>query len=411
MKLSIKSILPVLILLITFVSVNQWSSIPVGNTFTIWILDFVTIGVVFWYKKRYFKPSNKIDYWIVNLYLIWMVIGVIRGMFVAEGYWEWKQWAEGTLDLSLPIFVYVFSIPDILNKTLKVWLKYALPFFFIFFIWVILKGAVHYYLGPVLLLSCFLPILKRKWQLLFIGLLLLMTFADFGARSQVIKAVAALLISFAYLASKYLTDKILKITHWLLYLAPLVLLYLGISGTFNIFEGLAKNDGKYVTHKVLAGEEIDDDLSADTRTFIYQEVINSALTHHYVLCGRTPARGNDSPSFGVAEAETLGTGKYERFSNEVCFPNIFTWIGLIGMLLYCLVYLKSSYLAVYKSNSIFMKLVGVFIAFRFSYGWIEDFNRFDIANISLWMIIAMGFSAEFRNMNDDDFKQWVRSIF
>lgn len=407
----IKKIFPFFILINTFVSVNQWSRIPLGNTFSIWALDFVTIGIILWYKRLYFYPSNKKDYVIVELYFGWMLLGVIRGMFVAEGYWEWKCWVESSLDLSLPIFVYVFSIPNVLHKVLKIWLKYALPAFFFFFIWVTSWGSKHYYLGPILFLSCFLPILKRKWQLIFIGLLLLMLFASFGARSQVIKSVAALLISLAYLASKYLTDKILKISHWVLYLATIILLYLGISGTFNIFEGLASNDGKYVEHTVENGEIVDDDLSADTRSFIYEEVINSAIKNHYVLCGRTPARGNDSPTFGTYNAEVLGTGKYERHDNEVCFTNVFTWIGLIGILLYCLIYLKSSYLAVYKSNNIFIKLVGLFIAFRFLYGWIEDFNRFDIANISLWMMIAMGFSEEFRNMNDDDFKQWVRSIF
>ena len=60
------------------------------------------------------------------------------------------------------------------------------------------------------------------------------------------------------------------------------------------------------------------------------------------------------------------------------------------MILYCLIYLQSSYLALYKSKNLFMKLIGVYIAFRFLFGWIEDFNRFDISNIALWMVIAMG---------------------
>ena len=116
-------------------------------------------------------------------------------------------------------------------------------------------------------------------------------------------------------------------------------------------------------------------------------------------------------SFGSYSAENLKTGKYERHSNEVCHPNIFTWLGLVGVILYSLIYLKSSYLAVYKSNNIYIKILGVFIAFRWAYGWVEDFNRFDIMNISLWMMIAMGFSEQFRDMTDRDFKIWIRSIF
>lgn len=163
--------------------------------------------------------------------------------------------------------------------------------------------------------------------------------------------------------------------------------------------------------KIVNGQVVEDDLSADTRTFIYIEVIKSALQHNYVIGGRTPARGNDSMAFGALNAEELKTGKYERHSNELCHTNIFTWLGLIGVVLYSLIYLRSSYLAVYKSNNIYIKFLGCFIAFRWAYGWIEDINRFDIANISLWMMIAMGLSVQFRNMNNKEFANFIKKIF
>lgn len=127
--------------------------------------------------------------------------------------------------------------------------------------------------------------------------------------------------------------------------------------------------------------------------------------------GRTPARGNDSASFGSYNAEKLKTGKYERHFNELCHTNIFTWLGLIGVILYSFIYFRSSYLAVYKSNNIYIKYLGCFIAFRWAYGWIEDFNQFDIMNISLWMMIAMGISFQFRSLSNQQFKLWINSIF
>ncbi|WP_223857440.1 hypothetical protein [Sphingobacterium micropteri] len=336
-----------------------------------------------------------------------MIIGSIRGMFVAENYWEWKQLIGGILALSLPVFVYVFSIPWILKNTIRIWLWFGLPLFFVFFIFVLKRGAYHFYLGPVLLFSCFLPVLKRGWQAVFFMLILLMMFVDFGARSQVIKAAVALFISFGYYLIYFRSRKILKIIHWFFYILPAVLLALGISGTFNIFQDLSKNEGIYKEKKVVGGEMIEEDISADTRTFIYKEVIESAIRNDYWILGRTPARGNDSDYFGDFMAEELNTGKYERHKNELCFPNVFTWLGIVGMILYCLIYLKASYLAVYKSRNIFMKLLGVFIAFRFTYGWVEDFNSFSIMNIALWMIIAMGFSDSFRKMTNREFKYWI----
>ena len=401
----------VLVLLNTFFSVNQWSSVPLGNTTIKWFFDFAILFLIFWYKKNIFNPLNRKDYNIIKIYLVWLAFSVFRGVFVAENYWEWKQLISGTIILLLPIFVYVFSNPLILQKTLRFWFKLSLPFFLVFFFWVISPDAYHFYLGPVLLLSSFLPILKRKWLIVFLILLLLMIFSDFGARSQVIKTVFAFGLSILVLISKYLNLRILKFAHSFFYILPIILLITGIIGVYNPFKRLSEKQGKYTFTKLVEGETVKDDLAADTRTFIYVEVIESALKHNYILWGRTPARGNDSAYFGAHTAEELKTGKYERHTNEVCFPNVFTWLGLIGMLLYALIYLKSSYLALYKSNNIYMKIIGVFIAFRFTYGWVEDFNRFDIMNISLWMIIAMGFSIQFRKMNNQEFRLWINRIF
>lgn len=399
------------IFLITLVSANRWSSIPFGNQFIDWGVYILCILYCINFLSRRKGLFQSENYKIVAIFIIWILICTIRGIFVAENYWEYKQLVNGAITLSLPLLVYPLSVPQIMSNVLAYWLKYAIPAFFLFFIWVIPPGAYHFYLGPVLTLSCFLPIIPKKWRYLFIALLALMLIADLGARSQVIKAAMALLISVAYLFAKYISDKILRLVHWFCYLLPVVFLVLGISGVFNIFKGLSENEGKYKQIKMVDGQLVEEDLSADTRTFIYVEVIESALRHHYVIWGRTPARGNDSVTFGAYMAEFLKTGKFERHANEICHTNIFTWTGFIGLILYSLIYLRSSYLAVYRSENLFMKLVGVFIAFRWAYGWVEDVNSFDIANISLWMLIAMGLSPLFRQMTNREFKAWVQGIF
>ena len=347
---------------------------------------------------------------IVVFPLYWMLISTIRGTFVAENYWEWKQLISGVFALSLPLLVYAFDKPVSVSHALRFWFKYAL-ITFILFILFLSKGAYHFYLGPIFLAGCFIPILPKKWKIIIGGLLIIMLFIDFGARSQIIKSAVVLLIAVGICFRKIIPNVILQVVHWACYILPVVLLYLGISGKFNVFEDMASNEGKYTQTKIVDGEVVEEDFSSDTRTFIYEEVITSAVTHNYVIWGRTPARGNDSMAFGTFTAEELKTGKYERHSNELCHTNVFTWLGLIGVILYSLIYLRSSYLAVYKSNNIYLKFIGCFIAFRWAYGWIEDFNNFDITNIALWMMISMGLSVRFRFMTDDQFKIWINSIF
>ena len=99
----------------------------------------------------------------------------------------------------------------------------------------------------------------------------------------------------------------------------------------------------------------------------------------------------------------------ERGGCEVSILNIYTYIGLIGVIIYYLIFYSSSYLAIYKSNNIYIKLLGVFITFRWLYAWVEDFNNFDINYVMIWFMIGMCYSTQFRNMNNCQFKKWVIS--
>ena len=376
-------------------------------------MAFLTVACVWLYKFFYFFPNNIRDYRIVRFYFFWLLLSIIRGYFVAENYYENKQLIDGSLYLSVPLFIYVFSIPEILQKTLRFWVKFSIPVLLaIFYLTPI--GSFHYSLGPALLLCCFYPIVPKKWMIIFLVLIALMMVVDLGARSQVIKSTVTLMIGVAYLCSNFLKPLMLKMIHWVCYITPIILLYLGINGIFNPFESFSKNaEGVYI--QTYSDEDMgDEDISADTRTHIYVEVIESAVKNNYIWHGRTPARGNDSwMMISIWEAMGMSpvTGKYERHANEVCHPTVFTWLGLIGMILYGLMYLKSSYLSVYKSNNIWMKLLGLYIAFRWAFGWIEDMPGFDISTIMLWMMIAMGFSERFRQMNDQQFNDWVQKIF
>lgn len=396
--------LSLLILLITIQAGIQWSDLLLGNTFFWWLIDFITLYTLLKIRKNSYK------YGIIDLYLLWTIISTLRGIFIADNYWEWKQLIAGFLALSIPMFVYAFDKQNVTRIVLRYWFKYAF-FFFLLFIPFLSEGAYHFYLGPVFVIGCFLPIIPRKWKFIIGLLLITMLWIDLGARSQVIKSAMVLLVSIGILFRKFISYKLIKITHWVCYISPVIFLFLGLSGTFNIFEGLASNEGDYVETKVVDGQVVEEDLSTDTRTFIYVEVIESALKHNYVLWGRTPARGNDSMTFGAYNAEILKTGKYERHGNELCHPNVFTWLGLIGVVLYSLIYLRSSYLAVYRSNNIYIKFLGCFIAFRWAFGWIEDTNGFNISNIALWMMIAMGLSKQFRLMDNQTFKRWIKTVF
>ena len=73
-----------------------------------------------------------------------------------------------------------------------------------------------------------------------------------------------------------------------------------------------------------SGETVN--LLADSRTFLYKDVLLSAQKNDYWLMGRTPARGNDTEAWA---AQAKVSGRNERFANETGILNILTWTGAI----------------------------------------------------------------------------------
>jgi hypothetical protein len=235
--------------------------------------------------------------------------------------------------------------------------------------------------------------------------------SDFTARSNVIKTIIPFIFIVIYYIRPFQNIRFLKFIHLLLFLSPLALSVMGLSNKFNVLKMNEYVSGSYTGTATIDGEDVETSLTADTRTFLYRETISSAIKNNYVLFGRTPARGYDSEHFGNYQKFELKTGKSERFSSEVSILNIFTWMGLVGAFMYMLVFYKASKLAILKSNNIYIKIMGLYVGFRFLYAFIEDFTRFDLSNIFLWIIIGMCFSKQFRKMNNQEIRIWVRSIF
>ncbi|NLZ73420.1 MAG: hypothetical protein GX905_06335, partial [Bacteroidales bacterium] len=264
-------------------------------------------------------------------------------------------------------------------------------------------------LMPISFLLLFLPALSNRQRLLLLLFTTIVLGADLGARSNVIKFGAPLIILIIYFFKDKISIKLLERVRLVLIIAPFVFVTLGITGIFNVFN-ISDYLGEFKTQGLSnEGERVELDLSTDTRTFLYVEVIQSAITNDYVFFGRTPARGNDSPSFGPYAYEL--TGRNERLTNEVGVLNVFTWTGVVGVILYMFVFFRSSYLAINRSENIYAKMLGLYVAFRWVYSWIEDVNDFTLNYFVLWLMIGLCFSYSFRMMSDYEVTIWIRGVF
>ena len=408
---SIAKIVPILILLITISSINQWSKLPLGST-TFWWFIYAFILFYFVQAKRLLKPEylRLQPLFLFYLYLGWTILASVRGVFVASDYWEWKQLVSTTMFFLMPLSIYIVLNATLLQSVLSTWVKFALPGF-IFFLFFLYGEAVGRYLIPISFLLLFFPAINGKWKVLVLFLTIFVLLYDLTARSNVIKfGIPAILAMVFYLG--FFKNKILSETlRLLLMFSPIILFYLALTGVFNVFK-ISEYVTKDITVEHIGESGVrEENLLGDTRTGLYLEVIRSAIKYEYVLFGRTPARGNESFIFGRQIDEATGRNKMERHSNEASILNVFTWTGLVGIALYFLVFFWASYLAVHRSNNEYMRLIGVYVAFRWLYAWVEDFSRFDLSFLLLWVMIGMCYSTVFRDMTNDEVKNWVRGIF
>jgi hypothetical protein len=226
-------------------------------------------------------------------------------------------------------------------------------------------------------------------------------------RSNTIKIIVPFVLLLIYYLRLLINLKFLEFLRLLFFIIPLVFFTLGVLNIFNVFK-MDEYMNKYnisVTNKNSKGDIIETDLTDDTRSPLYEEVLQNAKKFDSWILGRSPAHGNESGIFANSIFEV--TKSNERSSNEAAILNAFTWTGTIGVLLYMLVFFLASFLALNRSKNIFSKMLGLYIAFRWFFAWIEDYQSFFINYFFLWILIGFCFSRSFRNMDDKEMKQWI----
>lgn len=393
---------------IVSIDVGQ-SALSVFGNFTLWMMINSYVLFVFWKsKEKYFDLKENSNFRFVMIYLLFNIFNIIRGVFIADGYWDFKGLFNNSFALLIPLVAYVSSNKLLLQKIFSFYVKYVLPLFFIF-IFFLSKNAYGVYLSAVIFLLLFFPAVTLRWKLILLTFVLIIVSGDLGARSNVIKFSLSLLFSLLYYFRFYLGKSFFQVIKNILFILPLILFALASTNTFNVFKMDKYIKGDYSTVSDNGeGKAVKENLKVDTRTPLYLEVLFTAKKYDSWLIGRSPARGNDTKLFSYLSKIT---GSKERISNEVSILNIFTWTGIVGVFLYFLTFFSASTLAISHSNNIYSKIVGLFIAFRWLYAWVEDFNNYSLNTFVIWIMIGFCISNSFREMSDAEVKVWIRGIF
>lgn len=388
------------ILLISVSSVLQWCELLIGNTFLWWLLDGLILIKFFVLTRGQERITP------IFVFLLCVGVSFVYGVtWQAYTYWDWKLLVSNLMVFSLPLTVYVFLTPSILGSVLHFWLRRA---------WIILlilapflaSDAFGRFLMPYSFLALFFTILNTRNRIIIaIAYGITITLGN-ESRSDMLKFSVCLLLGFVYYIPiiRSIFKRWMKEIVYVLWVLPIVMLGLGVTGVFNVFniEEELGLEGTYMIKSSNSGEDVS--ALTDTRTFLYSEEITSAIKNNYVIQGRSMARGYDSLFFGDNDESKRG----ERGKCETSILNIFNYFGLIGVIIYFGIFVTASYKAIAHSKNVYVPIIGVYVAFRWLFGWIEDFSNFDLNYLFLWIMISICYSDEYRNMTNQEFIGWIR---
>lgn len=397
------------ILLISIYSVIQWSALlntALNNTFFWWLLQALILYNFYTLKN---KSAKRIQ--TLKLFFIYVIISFLYGIYMAHNYWHYKNLIRNLMIYLMPLCIYAFINPRQLYLVLKIWFKKA---------WIILlclspflySDAWGNFLTPFCFLALFFSQLPTKWKIVTISAFIITFTLGWASRSCTIRFSIAFLIGllFSWGLTRSLIIKYKKQLFTILVFTPIILFSLAISGIFNIFqidEELKLSD----QYQMFQSNEDNNSILDDTRTLVYTEVLNDAQKNNYIIQGHSLARGYYSPIFNdFINKNSDGLLKGERAACEVCILNVFTYMGIIGVILYMSIFIKSTYIAMFKSNNDYVKVIAIFVLFRWIYSWIEELSSFNISYLSLWIMVAICFSPYFRKMSNSEFKNWFHSI-
>jgi len=198
MRIDLRTIISLSVFVVTISSVITWSYLPLKSTTLWWGIYAILIFLILKSKEYVYDKKNENNLLIFKVFILWNVICVVRGGFVADSYWDWKNLTSSTMVMLIPFVIYTATNTFMLQKIINLWLKYALPAF-LFFMPFIFPGAMGRYLIPISFVSIFFPIIPKKWKIISLVLIIFVFIVSSSSRSTLIKYAIPLSASFFFL--------------------------------------------------------------------------------------------------------------------------------------------------------------------------------------------------------------------
>lgn len=339
--------------------------------------------------------SNVKDYVTILFYksfLIIILISLLRAIYHVNGingfFWLLFDSYTGLSFASVLFFIIGCNARyfALLNKVLAI---YCFTAFVFAVIYINSFELAVFVLMPIFYVILTFP-LQSSWKRLFTlvisATIIVVSLTHRAGMMRIIISYLIVVIYYVILKVRLNKNLLYLITFCILML-PFYFLYRGSTG-YNVFQEIL-------------GETTEDyseqNLRIDTRTFLYTEVLGDLQLENSLIFGKGIDGGYASEAFQTSSRQAV----------EVGFLQIMLKTGLVGTIIYFALLFSAIFKALGRSNSIYLKAMGILLASHALMFFIENVLAFDLLNIVIWLVIGMCHSKELLRLSDSE----IRSLF
>ncbi|WP_124019378.1 hypothetical protein [Flavobacterium hydrophilum] len=344
----------------------------------------------------------------VKFFLFYNLLVLMRGIYDAKSDQDWIVMFSATIPLFLVIHfsIYLAAYNTSINSLIKSFMTYGVVLsIFIFFFEPPLSIDFTKSISPIYLMIFLIPFVNKMNRIFIIFLTLISFFSDFSNRSNLINICIASVITLSFFWKKRMwVLSLIKGARIFLLSSPIVFLILGLSGVFNVF----LIGDMMQTYSIETSNGNKQDLLIDSRTSIYSDVFSELKKQEAFVFGLGASGKTKTSLTEVSYADFDKIYKEGRRRTESGMLNYIQWGGMIGGLVYFLLFVKASFLGIYRSRNWFCVMLGIWVAFKGLFSFIEDATYFSVSSIFIFFAIGICMSKKIRQLDDLEIKVFFK---
>lgn len=346
--------------------------------------------VMYYYKNRYLEIPQKVPRLLYSLLLIYVLCHIVYGAFLDKSCVPLTFW--GNVDY-VPAFLLPLFLKMGMRKKNMLWLLKILTYFSLLTIPMYLVGYTYtLYVGWTLFFPLvFAKFLPKKLAIALVvsGVCYIMLCWNQGARTPAIRTILALAIMAYTFLKPLINRRVANLAAVVMIVVPFYYFFLYVTTGFSVF------NNELSAHSSSLGDNAN-----DTRTFIYEEVLDDLTDTKTIWLGK----GINGRYYSVFFSHSLGDNE-NRANPEVGLLSYLLKGGIVYTVIIFLLLFLSVIRTLSTKNNIVVQIFSLLLVQHIFLLFIENIPQYTMYNVVIWCIIGFAFSPELCEIKETEIRE------